>query len=147
MHKMNSATRFSLIEKSPTSHHHHPPAMGTWGGSSAGGRLYCSYGAQQWRILFLEKSHNIHFRWKPDPIDTRIQFRETDLRSNLRKYFNYNRETLRSGRELKYEGWWLAACRTQLQFLLSEWQFEQRTFSEWLTFLRTEYHPVIMFQL
>ena len=37
MHKMNSATRFSLIEKSPTSHHHHPPAMGTWGGSSAGG--------------------------------------------------------------------------------------------------------------
>ena len=26
-----------IKEKSPISHHHHPPAMGTWGGSSAGG--------------------------------------------------------------------------------------------------------------
>ena len=50
MHKMNSATRFSLIEKSPTSHHHHPPAMGTWGGSSAGGSR--SRGGVKYKIRY-----------------------------------------------------------------------------------------------
>ena len=47
---MNSATRFSLIEKSPTSHHHHPPAMGTWGGSSAGGSR--SRGGVKYKIRY-----------------------------------------------------------------------------------------------
>ena len=33
--KMKSDTM--IKDKSPSFHHHHPPAMGTWGGSSAGG--------------------------------------------------------------------------------------------------------------
>ena len=35
-------------EKLPKSHHHHPPAMGTWGGSSAGGSR--SRGSNKYKI-------------------------------------------------------------------------------------------------